>query len=93
MKDDGQPAISMLFVIIPTAWFAVLLLLVAVCRAAAEGDGRQLSAGGVRRGSIGVKLTLAPTPRPRPSRARPQMKRQQLPTLRRRRAAHELHQR
>ncbi|HUA74434.1 MAG TPA: hypothetical protein VL988_06725 [Solirubrobacteraceae bacterium] len=80
--------------IIPTAWLAVLLLLVAACRAAAEGDGRRLAGSGARQGSIGVKLTLAPTSRPRPARARLQARHQRpLPAMRRRRAAHELHQR
>jgi hypothetical protein len=48
----------MLFVIVPAAWFSVLLVLAGICRAAAEGDARQTATAGPREGSIGVKLTL-----------------------------------
>ena len=50
----------MLFILIPIAWLAVLPLLVAICRVAAEGDAQP---AGVRRSKeelIGVKLTLSP---------------------------------
>jgi hypothetical protein len=50
----------MLFILIPIAWLAVLSLLVAICRVAAEGDSRPVGPGPKRNELIGVKLTLSP---------------------------------
>jgi hypothetical protein len=53
---------AMLFVLIPIAWLAVLSLLVAVCRVAAEGDSRPVASGRAREELIGIKLTLSSAP-------------------------------
>jgi hypothetical protein len=50
----------MLLILIPIAWLAVLSLLVAVCRVAAEGDARPTGLRGSREELIGIKLTLSP---------------------------------
>jgi hypothetical protein len=51
----------MLFILIPIAWLAVLSLLVAICRVAAEGDARPAVPGRSRNELIGVKLALSPS--------------------------------
>jgi len=61
----------MLFILIPTAWLAVLLLFAAVCRVAAEGDAEPASPGRAHADLIGVRLVLSPapaTPHARPRR-------------------------
>ncbi len=50
----------MLFILIPIAWLAVLSLLVAVCRVAAEGDLQPTRVRSSREDLIGIKLTLSP---------------------------------
>jgi hypothetical protein len=52
----------MLFILIPIAWLAVLSLLVAICRVAAEGDATPAGAGRPREELIGTKLRLSPMP-------------------------------
>ncbi|HWF31333.1 MAG TPA: hypothetical protein VG188_02120 [Solirubrobacteraceae bacterium] len=49
----------MLLILIPIAWLAVLSLIVAVCRVAAEGDARPTGLRGSREELIGIKLTLS----------------------------------
>jgi hypothetical protein len=60
----------MLLVLIPIAWFALLVLFAAICRVAAHGDGR--SARNALRGpiSIGDRLTLSPLSDRRPAASR-----------------------
>ncbi len=53
---------SMLFVLIPVAWLAILALFVAVCRAAADGDAQLSPTAPPLSGPIGMRLTLAPAP-------------------------------
>jgi hypothetical protein len=50
----------MLFILIPIAWLALLSLLVAVCRVAAEGDARPAGPRRPQEELIGIKLTLSP---------------------------------
>jgi len=52
----------MLFISISIAWLSVLVLLVAVCRTAADGDSESRSLASSSVGPIGVKLTLSRTP-------------------------------
>jgi hypothetical protein len=52
----------MLLILIPIAWLAVLSLLVAICRVAAEGDSRPAGSGRTREELIGIELTLSPLP-------------------------------
>jgi hypothetical protein len=49
----------LLFILIPLAWLTVLVLLVAICRAARIGDRHGLGAGEPPAISIGPKLVLA----------------------------------
>lgn len=51
----------MLFILIPIAWLAMLTVLVAICRAAADGDAEP-SAGGLPCGPIGERLVLSQAP-------------------------------
>lgn len=60
----------MLFILIPIVWLAVLSLLVAVCRVAAEGDARLVSQRQAPAEQIGVKLTLSRPPLAHVSRTR-----------------------
>ncbi len=48
----------MLFILIPIVWLALLSLLVAICRVAAEGDAQLTSQRRAPVGQIGLKLTL-----------------------------------
>jgi len=48
----------MLLILIPIVWLAILSLLVAVCRVAAEGDAQLASQTRSPVGQIGLKLTL-----------------------------------
>jgi hypothetical protein len=50
----------MLLILIPIAWLAVLSLLVAICRVAAEGDAHPAGARRSQEELIGIKLTLSP---------------------------------
>lgn len=50
----------MLLILIPIAWLALLSLLVAVCRVAAEGDARLTGAPRSKEDLIGIKLALSP---------------------------------
>jgi hypothetical protein len=59
----------MLLVLIPIAWILLLTLFAAVCRAAAEGDGRYAPRHRAPI-SIGTKLTLSPAAHARPARTR-----------------------
>lgn len=49
----------MLFVLIPIVWLAVLSLLVAVCRVAAEGDAALTSHSRAGTTPLGIRLTLS----------------------------------
>jgi hypothetical protein len=51
----------MLLILIPIAWLAVLSLLVAICRVAAEGDATPIGPRPSREELIGVRLTLSPS--------------------------------
>ncbi len=50
----------MLLILIPIAWLALLSLLVAVCRVAAEGDARRAGPRRPEEELIGIKLALSP---------------------------------
>jgi hypothetical protein len=68
--EDARLLSDMLFLLIPIVWLSILALLVAVCRAAAQGDA-QFSAPAQRSpGSIGFKLILARASSPLPTAAR-----------------------
>ncbi len=54
----------MLFILIPIAWLAVLSLLAAVCRVAANGDSREVRPAGSHAELIGVRIVLAPDSSP-----------------------------
>ncbi|HEX4483758.1 MAG TPA: hypothetical protein VH081_08220 [Solirubrobacteraceae bacterium] len=57
---------------IAIAWLAVITLLVAICRAAADGERPSVSFDELRSVSIGPKLILSASPeRMRPPRRRP----------------------
>jgi hypothetical protein len=61
----------MLFILIPTAWLALLSLFAAICRVAAEGDAGRSAPGRPQADLIGVRLVLsrdASTPSARPRR-------------------------
>ena len=59
----------MLFVLIAITWLAVVTLLIAICRTAAEGEHGRSSLGELDSVSIGPKLVLARSPeRQRPQR-------------------------
>jgi hypothetical protein len=60
----------MLFILIPIIWLAVLTLLVAVCRVAAEGDAQLASQTRTPGSRIGLKLTLSRAPSAHSSRTR-----------------------
>ena len=60
----------MLFLLIPIAWLSILALLVAVCRAAAQGDAQFSAPAQASPGSIGFKLILARASSPLPATAR-----------------------
>lgn len=51
----------MLFVLIPPAWLAVLTVLVAACRAAADGDAARTSGKALPSGPIGERVILSQT--------------------------------
>ena len=86
--------IRMLFILIPITWLAVLTLFVAVCRAAADGDGQLSPSAPALSGPIGTKLVLAPaSATPTGAARRPHFRQgpQRVPaatTRRRRLAAH-----
>jgi hypothetical protein len=61
----------MLFILIPTTWLALLSLLAAICRVAAEGDAGPAAPGRPKGDLIGIGLVLsrdASTPPARPRR-------------------------
>jgi hypothetical protein len=70
----------MLFLLIPIVWLSILALLVAVCRAAAQGDAQFSAPAQTSSGSIGFKLILARASSPLPAAARRPHRR---PTLQR----------
>jgi hypothetical protein len=59
----------MLLVLIPIAWILLLTLFAALCRAAAEGDGRYAPRHRAPI-SAGAKLTLSPAAHARSARSR-----------------------
>jgi hypothetical protein len=60
----------MLLILIPIAWLAVLTLLVAACRVAAQGDAQLSSSARTPIASIGLKLILPREPSSLPIAAR-----------------------
>jgi hypothetical protein len=60
----------LLLILIPIAWLAALATLAALCRIAAQGDGRYASTAPHAQVSIGPKLVLSTPARPSPRRAR-----------------------
>jgi hypothetical protein len=60
----------MLFILIPIIWLAVLSVLVAACRVAAEGDAQLTSEKRSPVGQIGLKLTLPRAPSAHAGRTR-----------------------
>ena len=50
----------MLLVLIPIAWFALLVLFAAICRVAAEGEAGPAAHPGAGAISIGERITLSP---------------------------------
>jgi hypothetical protein len=74
----------MLLVLIAIVWVALLTLLAAVCRVAAEGDRMQAPAQS--RGAIGERLILFGGAQPRRVQARRRARRE--PAIRMRRSAH-----
>jgi hypothetical protein len=60
----------MLFLLIPIAWLSILELLVAVCRAAAQGDAQFSTPAQAPPGSIGFKLILSRASSPLPGAPR-----------------------
>jgi len=65
----------MLFVLIGITWLAAVALFVAICRTAAEGDGRA-SLGELDSVSIGPKLVLTRSPERQRPQQRPRRPRQ-----------------
>jgi hypothetical protein len=61
---------DMLFLLIPIAWLSILAMLVAVCRAAAQGDAQFSAPEQASPGSIGFKLILARASSPLPATPR-----------------------
>jgi len=59
----------MLFILLPTAWLAVLALLVCVCRMAAKADGSRVSSGTLA-GPIGERIVLSSMPIAPPAQTR-----------------------
>jgi hypothetical protein len=60
----------MLFILVPIAWLAIMTLLVAACRVAAQGDAQLSSPAHAPSGPIGFKLILPRESSPLPIAAR-----------------------
>lgn len=69
-RTRGFSPSDMLFLLIPIVWLSTLALLVAVCRAAAQGDAQFSAPAQKSPGSIGFKLILARTSSPLPQAPR-----------------------